>query len=233
MHERPNFEPTTERPRQFDPSTILELETDGPAESRNEVVTETFTFFRDMLTVNGFTEYKSMNQAYSTLPGSELIVRREDPRNVLKLFGDEAKYDVGFAGDDRYSNCVEWNPQRDGTRNISNAYLEGFTNLNSVVTVVGLERRTDDDLVQLEDATANFYGLERQGVRSFRGTVDQERVKFINLRIPGHLLPESELTDDELDRVADYLDAKESGTSGQPVMVHRSYIREDTPLGEK
>lgn len=227
MQEQPNLERKAEIYQQFDPSSILEHANENRNESQNEIAAETFSFFKDMLTTNGFTEYRSMNQAYNTLPGTEMIVRREDPRNVLQLFSEEEQYEVGFVGDDRYSNCVEWHPRRDGTRNISNAYLEGFTNLNSVVTVVGLERREDDDLVQLEDATQDFHGLDRRGVRSYKGPVTRERVKFINLRIPGHLLPESELTEDEIDRVDEYLDAREAGKPGQPVMVHRSYVFEE------
>ena len=217
----------------IDPALVVETFTTPRPEARNEVVAETFSFFRALLTHNGFTEFSNVNEAYSTLPNQRFIVRREDPRQVLQLFSTDQHYDIGFPDGERYSNCVEWNPQRDGTRNISNAYLEGFTNLNSVVTVIGIEPRNDDDLVQLDDATQDFYGLERQGVRSFRGTVDQDRVKFINLRIPGHLLPETELTDDEIDRVDAYLEAKEAGNRAQPVMIHRAYVRTDTARDEK
>lgn len=227
MNERPHEQHSeVPHPPRIDPSEVLNELHDNRTESRNEMTAETFSFFKDMLTTHGFTEYKDVNQAYRSLPGEKMIVRREDPKNVLKLFSPDSSYNVGFADGERYSNCVEWNPHSDGPRNISNAYLEGFTNLNSVVTVIGMERMENDDIVQLEDATQNFYGLERQGVRSYKGPVTQERVRFINLRIPGHLLPESELTGDELDRVDEYLDHKEAGRPAQPIMIHRSYVFE-------
>src|SRR6056297_1289743 len=118
---------------------------DNQVESKNETVTETFNFFRDLLEQQGFIEYTDVNAAYKNLPAEKLLVRREDPRNVLKLLSEEGSYEVNFVGDDRYSNCVEWNPTTDGPRNISNAYLEGYTNLNSVVTLIGMERDDTDD----------------------------------------------------------------------------------------
>jgi len=189
----------------------------------NEVTSETFLFFKDTLENAGYIEYTNMNEAYATLPAETLIVRREDPQQVLKLFSDEATYQIGFK-DDRYSNCVEWHPKNDGTKNIHNAYMEGFTNLNSVVAVIGIQKSESDDLEHLPDATADFHGLDRRGVRSFQGAVTPDRVQFINLRVPGHLMQEANLTDDEIERVDYYLEAKETDQPAQPVMIHRSYI---------
>lgn len=204
--------------------TILNIENRSHTESLSEITSETYAFFQDLLTANGYTAFTDVNAAYQTLPSSTIIVRREDPRNVLKLFSETESYTVGFVGDDRYSNCVEWNPQADGTRHISNAYSEGFTSLNNVVTVIGLKKDPEDDLVRLPDAVQDFHGLKRDGVRSFQGVVSAEKVAFVSLRIPGHLLPESKLTEEELDKVDEYLEAKNAGRTAQPVMIHRSYI---------
>jgi|GEM_PF-1245476 len=193
-----------------------------------EITTETYMFFKEFLISEGYTEFTDVNAAYRTLPASSMIVRREDPRNVLQLFSETESYDVGFVGDERYSNCVEWNPQADGANNLGNAYAEGFTNLNNVVTVIGFEKSKQDDVLRLPDATDDAYGLNRAGVRSFKGEIAADRVAFINLRIPGHLLPESELTDEEIDRVDKYVDALESGSTAQPIMIHRSYIKNNT-----
>lgn len=199
--------------------------------SQSEITTETFQFFKDMFLQHGFSEFKDVNHGYQSLGSETLIVRREDPKNILKLFLERGEYHVGFVGDDRYSNCVEWNPHTDGAKNIANAYLEGYTNLNNVVTVLGIEQRPNDDIQRLPDATQNFHGLQREGVRSFTGGINIDRTRFINLRAPGHLLPESELTEAELDRVDEYLEAKARGEKATPVMIHRSYIKpEDTLL---
>lgn len=203
---------------------ILNIENRSRTESQSEITSETYAFFQDLLTTNGYTAFTDVNAAYQTLPSSTMIVRREDPRNVLKLFSETESYTVGFVGDDRYSNCVEWNPQSDGPRHISNAYMEGFTSLNNVVTVIGLKKDPEDDLVRLPDAVQDFYGLDRTGVKSFQGVVSAEKVAFVSLRVPGHLLPESKLTEEELEKVDQYLEAKNAGEKAQPVMIHRSYI---------
>lgn len=186
---------------------------------------ETFTFFRDLLEAHGFEEYRFPSKAYSEIGNAPLIVRREDPRNILTLLEHE-RYEVDFPENERYSNCVEWRPT-DGSRGIQNTYLEGFTALNSVVAVIGFSKHSEDDLQQLPDATQNFYGLERGSVRSFKGSVEKDRVAFISLRIPGHLLPERELTEDELYLVDEYLESIENHKQGRPVMVHRVFLPSD------
>jgi hypothetical protein len=216
------------REKNLSPETILNVDKNIRPEFQNEITTETYSFFRDMLIGNGYTEFSDINAAYHTLPTNPMIVRREDPRNVLKLFSEGGSYTVGFIGDERYSNCVEWNPHTDGPRNLSNAYSEGFTNLNNVVTVIGMKKNQDDDLERLPDATPDFYGLDRAGVRSFQGAVAENKITFINLRVPGHLLPETELTESEIDKVDEYLELTKAGKKAQPVMVHRSYIKKVT-----
>jgi hypothetical protein len=215
----------------------IDNDTDNRTEFQSEITTETYSFFKDLLIDNGYTEFTDVNEAYSTLRANTIIVRREDPRNVLRLFSEDESYTIDFPKDDRYSNCVEWNPQADGPKNLGNAYAEGFTNLNHVVTVVGLEKNPKDDLLRLPDAVHDFHGLDRAGVRSFQGEVSEDRVTFISLRVPGHLLSESELTEDEIDRVDEYLELTDSGKKAQPVMIHRSYIKEVTdaqqPGGQK
>ncbi len=188
---------------------------------------ETFSFFEDVLKSKGFVEFESMTDAYKKIDDKTLVVRREDPRKVLQLLGEPGHYEVGFESD-RYSNCVEWNPYTDGSRGIHNAYMEGMTNLNSVVTVIGFNRQPDQDIVKLPDASINFHGLERDKVRSFKGTITLENVAVINLRIPGHLLSEAKLTIEELDRVDEYISHKEKGLPANPVMVHRSFVKNTT-----
>lgn len=205
---------------------LLSGEKSSRPELLSDITTETYLFFKELLNSHEYTEFTDVNTAYRTLPATTMIVRREDPRNVLKLFSETQTYDVGFVGDERYSNCVEWNPQADGAHNLRNAYAEGFSNLNNVVTVIGFEKSKQDDILRLPDATDDVHGLDRTGVRSFQGAIAADRVAFINLRMPGHLLPESELTEAEIDKVDEYLETLASGHTAQPVMIHRSYIKQ-------
>jgi len=188
------------------------------------ITAETFDFFRDHLEEKGFVEHTFVSEAYKKIDDTDYIVRREDPKNILTLL-ESGAYDITFPESERYSNCAEWKPS-DGARNIQNAYLEGFTSLNGIVTVVGIEKCDHDDIQQLPDATSNFYGIQREGVRSFQGEVALDRVAFISLRIPGHLARENELTEDELYFVDEYLDKFENGEKADPVMIHRVFLKE-------
>jgi hypothetical protein len=191
--------------------------------SSESLTYETYTFLKELLLQNDFEMHNDVNQAYKTLPNESLIVRREDPRKILDLLGDSGGYEIDFKGNERYSNCVEWNPRSDKSRNIHNAYAEGFTDLNYVVAVVGFRSEPEDDIVTLPDATQDFYGLDRRGVRSFKGRVDREKIQFISLRLPGHLVPESELTVQELSLLDTYYDNLAEGKRPSPVMIHRSF----------
>jgi hypothetical protein len=193
---------------------------------------ETFFALREQLVNADFTEFNNVNDAYRTLPAKDFIVRREDPRQVFELLSKAGSYNIDYVGDDPYSNCAVWNPRTSGKAGLENAYAEGLTELNHVVTIVGFRPHETDSLLQLPDAQRNFHGLERQYVRSFKGTVDTESIVFINLRIPAHLLPESELTEDELDMLFAYTEEKARGIKVVPVMVHRSYIKSQSEAFE-
>lgn len=192
-------------------------------QEKHKIAEETFLFFKEFLQQYSFAEYTNLNEAYTHLENRNYIVRREDPRNIFPLLSKDAGYTIDFESD-RYANCVIWNPQTDGPKGIYNAYMEGFTNMNSIVTVIGFKTDTNDDLLKMDDSTENFYGLDRSRVRSYKGSVTKDRIAFINLRIPGHLLSEQHLAEDEIDRVDEYLEAKEQGKEAKPVMIHRSYL---------
>jgi hypothetical protein len=202
---------------------ILPTNTDSEIfKEEYNITAETFSFFEDSLKNAGFEEFSDISSGYKGLGGESLIVRREDPRKILSILAGES-YEVGFP-DVRYSNCVEWTPDLHGARGITNAYLEGHTSLNSVVTVVGFEKNNSQDIERLQDASANFHGLDRDLVRSFKGQINPEDVTFIALRAPAHMLDESLLTDDEMSRLDDYLEKRESHATN-PVMIHRLFVK--------
>ncbi len=186
---------------------------------------ETFIKFRELLEENGFVMYEKVGDAYRQLGDSTYVVRREDPLKILSLLGPAGEYNVGYVGGTPYSNCVEWNPRVNGNMGIENAYFEGFTNLNNVVTVIGFERGNETSFQRLPDATSNFHGLNRHLVRSFSGPIKQDNVRFINLRVPAHLLPEIELTEEEQNILFERNESIEKGIPTEPLMIHRSFIR--------
>jgi hypothetical protein len=194
-----------------------------PANEKYEVLNETFEFYQQFLLQKNFTEYQSTSQAYQKLPNEKMIVRREDPRKIFTLYQNKDGYTIGFEKE-RYANCVEWNPRTDGSRNIYNAFMEGFTSLNGLVTVIGFQPDANNDIVTMKDSIKNFYGLDRSGVRSYQGTVSLDTLKFITIRVPGHLLDEKYLTDEEINRVDEYIDAIANNQNPEPVMIFRTYL---------
>lgn len=192
-------------------------------EEKYELVRETFDFFGSFLTAHGYTAHTNADEAYRQLPNKKIIARREDPRKLFEVFNNPAGYTINFVGD-RYANCVTWNPHADGSKNLYNAFMEGFTNLNGVVAVIGFLPDTTNDLMTMPDSIQNFHGLDRSGVRSYQGTITKEQLYFVTLRVPGHLLPESCLTEDELDLVDAYQEEHERTGNGTPVMVFRTYL---------
>ncbi len=193
-----------------------------PADKKGEIVAETFHFFKDFLEQSGFAEHTSPTETYQHLGDQNLVARREDPRNIFPLLSSEEGYEIDFE-DARYANCVAWNPAADGPKGLYNAYMEGFASMNGVVSIVAFEQQDGDDLIAMEDSIQNFYGLDRSRVRSYKGSVTNNRIRLINLRIPGHLFPETEMTEDELNAVDEYLFAQENGKKADPVMIHRCY----------
>lgn len=108
--------------------------------------------------------------------------------------------------------------------------MEGFTNLNGVVTVIGFDAYSKKDLIAMEDSVRNFHGLDRSSVRSYQGQITKDMVKFITLRIPGHLISEKYLTDAEIDSVDAYRSQIERQGKGAPYMIFRTFLPQTTLL---
>lgn len=187
---------------------------------KHELVTNTFQNLQNLLKQNGYEEFTNMSELYKNLPAKDYIVRRENPELIEQLLTHGEGYTIKHEGNTEYANSVEWNPNS-MERNLENAYLEGYGNKNTVVLVIGVNQNANLQLKKLEESTADYYGLDRRGVRSVTGAVTPEHIAFISIRIPANMLPEELLTEDEIDAV---YEAKESG-SKKPIFAHRGYIR--------
>lgn len=217
MFERMNSPKTEKQPVPSLPyDEFSKLEHD----EKRELTTQTFINFQELLKQNGYAEFTDVTDLYKNLPSVDYIVRRENPERVEKLLAEGDSYEIKHEGDVEYANSVEWNPSL-MTHSIENAYLEGYGQKNSVISVVGIRPSTELELKKLPESTPDFYGLDRRGVRSVTGTVKPENIGFISLRIPAHLLPESLLTESEIDA----LDEARESSSKKPVFVHRGYLR--------
>lgn len=194
-----------------------------PRSESAERTLSTYSRLHDALVEGGFVEHQHISEMYKKLSDVELIVRREDPTRIQHLVESAQPYEITFAGE-QYANCVDWKPSRDGYRNISNAYLEGYGQENAVVTVVGITKTDHLTVTKLSESIPDFYGLDRRGVRSMEGTVLPADIAFVTLRVPGHLFPEALMTEEEKDSVFDYHEKKKTGVRAEPVMIHRGFL---------
>lgn len=217
MFERPNLAKTEKPPVQSVPyHEFAKLE----ADAKRELVTETFSRFRELLGENGYTEHTDIASLYKSLPSTNYIVRRENPDRVEQMLAEGESYEIKHEGNTEYANSVEWNPSS-MENSIENAYLEGYGNKNTIVVVIGIRPNDDLELKHLPESTPDFYGLDRRGVRSVTGTVTPDQIAFVSIRIPAQFLPEEFLTEDELDA----LDEARESNSKKPVLAHRGYSR--------
>lgn len=219
-----NFEST---PRKNTPETVPNVPINTfvklPSEEQHELATQTFEEIQKALLAYGFTESDNLAEVYKSLPQETMIVRRENPEVLPDLF-TKGSYEIGFVGDQEYANCVEWKPS-DGVLNMQNAYHEGYGQKNSIVTVVGISKKSGLEVKRLDESVQDFYGLDRRGVRSTHGEVAPSNLLFVSLRIPITHLHESLLTEDELDRKYEYMELIKGGKRPDPIFVHRGYYR--------
>lgn len=187
---------------------------------KQNLVSRTFENFQKILRMNDYTEFAEISDLYKSLPTMNFIVRRENPEHVEELLSKGKSYYIKSSNETEYANCVQWSPSSQ-EHGIANAFLEGYGNKNSIVIVIGLRQTKDLELKVLPESTPDFYGLDRRGVRHVSGEVSPEQIEFVIVRAPASLLPESKLTESELDS----LDAKKANSKLPPVFAYRGYQR--------
>ncbi len=138
------------------------------------------------------------------LIGKQLLVRREGVEVAMEgiLQGKEISIDPKGL----YPNVAWWDIEH-GSEGLSNAFLEGFAQLNGVVVVLGFEpsdRLIVVDQKDIPNEPGVFLGpngteLNRRFVASAHGTVAPEDIRFAVFRFPYKYFPESEMTGDEVE----------------------------------
>jgi len=183
-------------------------------------------YISELETLPEFEEFTDMAKMYRQLTGDKLIVRREDPGNLFRLIIDKEPLEIGFVGGTPYANAVEWSPEFDGTHGLDNAFLEGYSHLDQIVTVYGFEPTEGFHVEKLNDSQANFAGIDRTRVRSISGFVPPEAVRFVTLRIPIQAFPEERMTGEEKDRLWEY---EESPGPRRAVFIYRGFLAKKEP----
>jgi len=177
----------------------------------------------DIRHTDAYDEYTDITSMYRQLPSETLVVRRENPEQLLHMLSSGEPLSIQFVGGLPYANSVVWNPRVDGTRGIDNAFLEGYGHSEGIVTVYGFEKLDDFYIEQHPESTQIFGGIERSRVRSAAGFVPADSVRFVTVRVPLRSFPVSHMTEEEKDLLWEY---DNDGRKG-PAFVYRGFLAKE------
>ncbi len=167
--------------------------------------------FLDALHTAPGTYYENVGDLYHAASGP-LVVRREDPIKALELLLEHKPIDVFYrkqfgseskAEDGTYYNAATWNGV--GSKvGLENAFIEGFSHLGGIVTVLGFEpdNLTFHDTGHSEDIR-RLSSLNFNNNVSIEGEIEHEQLRFAVVRIPARFISDDQLTEDERDRKDD------------------------------
>ena len=148
--------------------------------------------------------FDDVSKLYEQLAGENLCVRREDPRAVIKFLENKESLILEQEEKDPYPNAARWKYE-EGTRGLENAFLEGRTDLNGIVTVIGF---SPDNLNKLplsgeisELILPGGKKIDRSNVVSLDGEIKKENLRFVVIRLPAQYTPEEKLTEEEIERI--------------------------------
>lgn len=158
-------------------------------------VAEIIRGLQESLKAAGAEYFEDVNKLYWKFAASNTVVRREDPWKVLEAVGG-APYTIAFRAGEPYANAAEFGPAGEGMKN---AILEGHAG-DAVVTVVGFDRGNVSVKPVPQEKLLAKRGLDRRYVRAVSGTVPQESIRFVVVRVPKKIFPENELTEADEER---------------------------------
>lgn len=173
--------------------------------------------------LDGYEAHTDVSGMYQKMPSESLVVRRENPEQLLQMLSTGEPLHLRFVGDVPYANSVAWNPKRDGTRGLDNAYLEGYGHADGIVTVYGFRKPDDFYFEQHPESQQIFGGIERSRVRSAAGFVPADAVRFVTVRIPLRSFPQDLMTEAEQDLLYEH----ENGYKSGPAFVYRGFLRKE------
>lgn len=186
---------------------------------RNEIIELSAQEIIDTLKSSGATEFRNVSEMYKVLESMNLIARREDPLKVIDAVRTNSPIVISFPEGERYSNAVMWNPTL-GSRGIENAYLEGYSHFNGVVTVLGFKNSESLDIENMPDASQRFAGLPREYVRSIQGRIPPDKIVFVSLRIPIYAFSRDAMSPEEKERYEEYTESHNK----KPEFIHRGFL---------
>ncbi len=168
----------------------------------------------------GASEFTDTTGMAKAMPAGELVVRREHPDAVMDLLNGTPLQVKPFSDGVRYANCAIWDTRTPA--GLNNAFLEGYSEKNHVVAVLGFAQGPDMDVANLEESADTFAGMERKNVRSFTGALESDDIRFVLLRMPLEALKEEQMTEVEIERYDEMLERRLKGIN-EPAFAYRGY----------
>lgn len=161
-----------------------------------EFVGELLDHIHDGLELNLSSEVTSI---YDEMSKRDLLARVESVKSVIECLSTNKPIQVGDR-DHHYANCVT--TDKEGLR-IAMAEAEA---IGPVRLLVGLDLKAligfSNDHIEVSDIDDNEFDLRDTSMRKVHcrhivGEIHPEDIKYVVLRIPKHLMPESKLQEDE------------------------------------
>lgn len=143
-------------------------------------------------------------QFYAKIPPTEeYVVRRQDGQHIIDTLVDGQDMSLALDAElGAYANSVEWSKIQ-GTRGLLNAFQEGMANFHGMATVVGFAKGKDLEVGNVPDFTGQYITTDRSLVRSSRGVVHPEDLRFMIFRTPSNVFPDALRSEKEEDEIED------------------------------
>ena len=190
----------------------------GAFEVRPEFVEHATVEIMKRFQEKGLTMHEDItNDIYNQYWG-QLIVRRESPEKLIDAILHDKDIEIGFDPakfGDKYLNCAVWAHGEDA--GMRNAFLEGFSRMKGIVMIEAFKPNPDMKVEELSKAIKFLPGakgtevIDRTRCRAAEGRIHPEDMRFVILQVEVQHFPEDQLTEKELERLAEYEEAVERG----------------------
>ena len=159
-----------------------------------------YDLFKSYFEENGAVEYAEWQKKLKEM-GSDTIVRRENPKEVLNVLENGQPLHIDNSADyGKYPNAAILGNDLTG---LKIALAGGFEKIGegSVAITVGFKPSGNLIIEDLPNGEfTNFKGNERRLTKIAEGDIPLEDIKFFLLRMPHDFFPEEEMTDFELEK---------------------------------
>ncbi len=184
----------------------------------------------------GLKETANVQSIYQKNWG-ELVVRRENPENLLAAIFQKEPLPIGpqvnaiNTEGTNYLNATLW---KKGEDSIAGAFLEGRSDLAGIVLVEAFQ---PSDSIQVKEVP-NQPGFiresdgritDRSRYRFIHGKVNPEDFRFLIMRVPADRFPKSRMTETELDAWENYeiereeFESEGKGKKPRPPFIFRGF----------